>query len=86
MAAAALYEEYKTRIVEALRNLLAQSGPELFDRPTMSAHLDVLGRLLRQTTPYELRAGEDLHRAPQRLTELLERGPGAPACPGSSSN
>jgi len=70
----------------ALRYLLAQSGPELFDRSTMSAHLDVLGRLLRQTMPYELRAGEDVHRAPHDLIRLLERAREAPACPGSSSN
>jgi hypothetical protein len=70
----------------ALGSLLAQSGPELFDRSTMSAHLDVLGRLLRQTTAYELLAGEDLHRAPEGLIRLLERARGAPACPGSLSN
>jgi hypothetical protein len=70
---------------EALSHLLAQSGPELFDGPTMSAHLDVLGRLLRQTTPYELRAGQDLHRAPELLADLLEHTMGA-AWPGSSSN
>jgi hypothetical protein len=69
----------------ALRHLLAQSGPALFDRSTMSVHLDVLGRLLRQTTSYELLAGEDLHQTPQRLIDLLEHMTGT-AWPGSSSN
>jgi hypothetical protein len=70
----------------ALQHLLSQSGPELFDKPTMAAHLELLGRLLRQTTSYELRAGQDLHHAPQGIIDLLEHTKGRSACPGSSSN
>ena len=65
--------------------LLTQSGPELFDRTTTSAHLDVLGRLLRQAVTYELVAGRDLHRAPHGLIDLLQTVTGA-AWPDSSSN
>jgi hypothetical protein len=61
----------------ALRTLLAQSGPELFDPDTMPAHLDLLARLLRQTRPYELLAGRDLHQAPQGLIDLLQHAAGA---------
>ena len=43
----------------ALHALLTQSGPELFDRSTMTAHLELMGCLLRQTTTYELLAGQD---------------------------
>jgi hypothetical protein len=70
----------------ALRHLLDQSGPGLFDKPTMAAHLDVLSRLLRQTATYELLAGEDVYRSPQAFLDLLEHAPGAAAWPGSSSN
>jgi hypothetical protein len=70
----------------ALAMLLAQSGPELFDRDTMPAHLDVLARLLRHSTALELLAGRDLHEAPQGLIELLAQAIGPLACPGSSSN
>ena len=70
----------------ALRTLLAQSGPELFDPETMPAHLDLLARLLRQTRPFELLAGRDLHQAPQGLIDLLQRADGGSPWPGSFSN
>ena len=55
----------------ALGLLLAQSGPELFDRAAMPHHLDVLRRLVRQATPYEVCAGRNLHRNPTPLLALL---------------
>ena len=56
---------------EALKSLLEQSGPLLFDRDTMSRHLAVLTRLSRQAACYELRAGRDLHRGSEKLVHLL---------------
>jgi hypothetical protein len=50
--------------VEALKNLLTESGPQLFDQFTMAQHMEVLKTLLSQTKTYELRAGLDLHRDP----------------------
>jgi hypothetical protein len=55
----------------ALKRLLDQSGPALFDRDTMETHLELLRQLLRQATPYELRAGFDLYHDPHRLLALL---------------
>jgi hypothetical protein len=55
----------------ALKQLLSESGPALFDHATMSPHLNILTRLLQQATPYELHAGLDLHREPGRLSQLL---------------
>jgi len=62
--------------VSALRILLAQSAPQLFDRSTMSGHLEVLKRLLQQTEVYELHAGIDLYRQPAKLVDLLEQARG----------
>jgi hypothetical protein len=59
--------------VSALQILLAQSAPQLFDRSTMSGHLEVLKRLLQQTEVYELHAGTDLYREPAKLVDLLEQ-------------
>ena len=70
----------------ALQRLLDQRGPGLFDRSTMASHLDVLSRLLRQATTYELLAGRDLYRSPHAFIDLLEHANGAPAWQGSSSN
>src|SRR5262249_8470835 len=58
--------------VTALRYLLAQSGPQLFDRSSMPQHLEVLKCLVRQTKTYELVAGVDLHQQPGMLGELLQ--------------
>lgn len=55
----------------ALQPLLAQSGPQLFDRATMPQHLELLKQLMRQTEIYELRAGRDLHHDPGQLETLL---------------
>ena len=57
--------------LSALKRLLAQSGPPLFDRTTMGAHLEVLTQLVQQTTRYELQAGLDLYQQPLRLASLL---------------
>jgi hypothetical protein len=62
--------------VSALQILLAQSAPQLFDRSTMSGHLEVLKRLLQQTEVYELHAGTDLYRQPAKLVDLLEQARG----------
>jgi hypothetical protein len=66
----------------ALGQLLAHSGPQLFDRPTMRPHLDVLRRLLQQTVSYELRAGRDLYEDPHTLVRLLREAEGAARWPG----
>jgi hypothetical protein len=55
----------------AMQHLLAQSGPPLFDRSTMTPHLEVLRQLVQQATPYALRAGLDVYHDPQRLDRLL---------------
>jgi hypothetical protein len=57
--------------VQCLRQLLAQSGPHLFDRPTMGAQLELLTRLLHQANSYELHAGWDLYEDPLILRDLL---------------
>ena len=57
--------------ITAFENLLTQSGPRLFDQKTMGRQLEVLKRLLQQTTCYELRAGLDLYRDPAILMQLL---------------
>ncbi len=54
----------------SLRLLLAQSAPQLFDRSTMSAHLELLKRLLQQAETYELNAGTDLYHQPAKLIDL----------------
>jgi hypothetical protein len=55
----------------ALKHLLAQSGPQLFDRGTMAQHLGVLKRLVHQAIAYELLAGRDLYQHPEKLGRLL---------------
>jgi hypothetical protein len=62
--------------INALRLLLAQSGPQLFDRYTMSEHLRLLKRLLEQAEPYELNAGRDLYHEPAKLMDLIEKSQG----------
>ena len=68
--------------VDALRHLLASSGPQLFDKRTMARHLEVLKRLLQQTTVYELQAGLDLYHEPMTLMRLLNEAEGAQRWPG----
>ena len=58
--------------IAALKNLLAQSGPQLFDQNSMGKQLDLLARLLRQTTCYELKAGVDLYHDPAVCMQLLQ--------------
>jgi len=65
----------------ALGQLLTHSGPQLFDRATMPPHLDVLQRLLEQTTSYELQAGRDLYEEPRTLVRLLREAEGAARWP-----
>ena len=55
----------------ALTKLLAESGGQLFDRSSMSQHLQILKRLIEQTRAFELHAGQDLHRDPSKLATLL---------------
>jgi hypothetical protein len=57
--------------LSALRHLLAQSGPQLFDHRTMAQHLEVLKRLVHQAVTYELLAGRDLYDSPGQLVRLL---------------
>jgi hypothetical protein len=63
--------------VQALRVLLAQSAPQLFDRSTMSGHLELLKRLLQQAELFELNAGTDLYHQPAKLIDLLREARGA---------
>ena len=69
--------------IDALRRLLAGSGPQLFDKDTMTRHLEVLKRLVQQTATYELRAGLDLYRDPMLLMRLLNETEGARRWPAS---
>jgi hypothetical protein len=69
--------------VHALRQLLAGSGPQLFDRGTMPHHLEVLKRLIQQSTAYELRVGRDLYRDSMTLVRLLNEAEGAERWPAS---
>jgi hypothetical protein len=62
--------------VMALKYLLTQSGPQLFDRHTMTPHMEVLKRLVQQATSYELYAGRDLYQQPGRLGRLLAEATG----------
>jgi hypothetical protein len=55
----------------ALAKLLGESGGQLFDRRSMSQHLQLLKRLVEQTRAFELRSGQDLHRDPSQLATLL---------------
>jgi hypothetical protein len=70
--------------VSALGSLLAQSAPQLFDRSTMSGHLELLKRLLREAETYELNAGSDLYHQPAKLIDLLGEARGAGNCRVSS--
>jgi hypothetical protein len=62
--------------LSALRKLLAQSSPQLFDKKGTQQHLDLLKRLLQQTATYELRAGLDLYYNPIKLGQLLAEAEG----------
>ncbi len=55
----------------ALVRLLPQSASLAFNRRSVKAQLDTLRALVDQTVPYELYAGRDLLRRPDRLAELL---------------
>jgi hypothetical protein len=66
----------------ALKQLLAQSGPPLFDHATMAQHFELLIRLLQQATPYELSAGLDIYQEPGRLIQLLATVNGGKRCAG----
>jgi hypothetical protein len=61
---------------KALRALLVESGPQLFDRRTMTGHLELLKRLVRQTATYQLNAGRDLYRDPAKLIGMLQEAQG----------
>lgn len=51
--------------------LLGQSSPKVFDRPTMEDHLKLLTQLVNQCQLYELQAGLDLLHQPEILEDLL---------------
>jgi hypothetical protein len=70
--------------LSALRDLLTQSGPQLFDRRTMGQHLDVLKGLVQQAATYALWAGQDLYQQPGRLLHLLREAEGEARWPTSS--
>jgi hypothetical protein len=57
--------------VNSLRLLLAQSAPQLFDRSTMSGHLELLKSLLQQAELFELNSGTDLYQQPAKLIAVL---------------
>ena len=70
--------------VSALGVLLSQSAPQLFDRGTMAAHLELLKRLLQQSEVYELDAGIDLYRKPAKLIQLIGEARGESHWPALS--
>ena len=70
--------------VRSLGVLLSQSAPQLFDRSTMEAHLELLKNLLQQTQTYELNAGSDLYREPAKLIALIHEAQGESHCRESS--
>jgi len=55
----------------ALAKLLGESGGQLFDRRSMSQHLQLLKRLIEQTRAFELHSGQELHRDSSKLATLL---------------
>lgn len=70
--------------VGALGSLLTQSAPQLFDRSTMSGHLELLKRMLQEAETYELNAGTDLYHEPAKLIDLIREARGARNCRVSS--
>jgi hypothetical protein len=54
-----------------LRKLLAESGPQLFDKSMMTQHLELLKQLINQSAVYALQAGSDLYHIPGMLEDLL---------------
>ena len=54
-----------------MKRLLDASGPQLMDRFSIGRQLDVLNMLLKQTRSYELSAGLDLYRNPDKLMQLV---------------
>jgi hypothetical protein len=72
--------------LSALRQLLAASGPQLFDRGTTAQQLEILKRLVQQTASYELEAGRDLYARPDTLVHLLTQIEGTRPWRASLSN
>lgn len=60
-------------VLSALGKLLEQSGPQLFDKNTMSQHLEVLKWLVQQSESFELRAGPDFYLEAGTLERLLSQ-------------
>jgi hypothetical protein len=56
---------------DALGRLLEASGPQLFDRATISGQLELLNVLVRQTSSYQVEAGSDLRRDSMGLLRLM---------------
>jgi hypothetical protein len=61
----------------AIPLLLTQSGPQLFDRQSMPDHLQLLAKLTRQATLYELQAGTDLLHELSTVSHLLASAEGS---------
>ena len=57
----------------AMVQLLEQSSPGSFNRPTMEEHLQLLTQLVKQCQIYELQAGLDLVNQPEILEDLLAK-------------
>jgi hypothetical protein len=70
--------------VSALGGLLSQSAPQLFDRRTMGAQLELLKRLLQQCEIFELNAGIDLYHRPAKLIQLIAAARGETSWPALS--
>ena len=58
--------------VEALAALLRESGPQLFDPPSMASHLRALQTLIGQCATYSLQSGQDLYRDPGGVEALIQ--------------
>jgi len=70
----------------ALKYLIEQSGPQLFDRETMPGQLATLRELLRQARAFELAAGRDVLEDPETLGRLLVSTQTETSCLVSSSS
>ena len=71
---------------KALKVLIEQSGPQLFDRQTLPGQLAMLRSLLLQARPFELAAGRDVLDDPDALVRLLNSVSTEVPCLVSSSS
>jgi len=56
---------------DTVARLVAQSAVLALDREVVPRHVEILGRLVRQTTSYRLLAGRDLKERPELVSALL---------------